>query len=100
MTIPVKSMAMIETLGIGHLNSDEQEEILAMVDQRLEEVLLRTMVENLSDDEAEEMKAIVAEGKDIEEKVTAITAGVPMLATKIELAIQKEIRNLRQAILR
>lgn len=89
---------LIKTLGIENLSSPEQEEILAKVDERLEDVLLRVILENASDEEAKELRLILEKGENIEEKVAGITARVPMLAEKMEMAVVEEMGRLKKVI--
>lgn len=90
------SKNLIKTLGIEKLSQKEQEEILAKVDGRLEDVLLRVILESVSDEEAKELRFILEKGGNIEERVTEITSYVPMLAQKMEIAVAEEIRRLKK----
>lgn len=92
------SQAMIQALGLEKLPESEQKEILEKVDRRLEDVVLRVVVENLSDEEAKKVREILAGGKKIEDELTKITAGVPALAEKIERAVAEEIDRLRKVL--
>jgi hypothetical protein len=89
---------LIKTFGIENLSSQEQEEILAKVDERLEDVLLRVILESVSDEEAKELRLILEKGENIEEKVAEITSRVPMLAQKMEAAVAEEIGRLKKVI--
>ncbi len=90
--------SLIKTLGIEKLPPQEQEEILAKVDERLEAVLLRVILESVSDEEAKELRLILERGENIEEKVAEITSRVPMLAQKMEAAVAEEIDRLKKVI--
>lgn len=89
---------LVKALGIEKLAPEERQEILAKVEARLEEVVMRTVVENLSEEEAKKMREIMAKGANIAEEVSVITAGVPLLAEKIERAVGEEIEKLRQVL--
>lgn len=89
---------LIETLGIEKLPAQEQEEILAKVDVRLEEVLIRIILESVSDEEAKELRLILEKGENIEEKIAEVTSRVPMLAQKMEAAVAEEIDRLKKVI--
>lgn len=93
-----QNSALVETLNIALLPETEQAAILEKVERRLEEVILRVLVENLSGDEVKEVRDILKEGKDIEEKMTEIAAGVPRLAEKMEDAVTDEIERLRTVL--
>lgn len=93
-----KDSNLIETLGIGLLPEADRAAILQKVERRLEEVIMRVLVENLSGDEARKMSGILNEGKDIEEKMAEIAAGVPRLAEKMEDAVTDEIERLRAVL--
>lgn len=90
---------LVETLGIEKLPAGEQEEILAKVDKRLEDVLLRAVLENISDEEAKDLRLILEKGEDIEEEVMKIASRVPMFAQKMELAVAEEIGRLKKFFL-
>lgn len=85
-------------LGIENLPEADQEEILAKADKRLEDVVLRVLIENLSDDEARRMREILGKGDNIENEVAQITAGVPALAERIENAVALEIDRLKKVL--
>lgn len=89
---------LIETLVIGSLPEADQAAILEKVERRLEEVIMRVLVENLSDDEVKEVRDILKEEKDIEGKMTEIAAGIPRLAEKMEDAVTDEIERLRTVL--
>ena len=89
---------LIKTFGIEKLPVQEQGEILAKVDERLEDVLLRVILESVSDEEAKELRLILEKGENIEEKVAEITSRVPMLAQKMEAAVAEEIDRLKKVI--
>ena len=89
---------LIKTLGIEKLPAEEQREILAKVDERLEDVLLRVILESVSDEEAKELRLVLEKGENIEEKVAEITSRVPMLAQKMEAAVAEEIDRLAKVI--
>ena len=92
------SKDLIKTLGIEKLPAEEQREILAKVDERLEDVLLRVILESVSDEEAKELRLVLEKGENIEEKVAEITSRVPMLAQKMEAAVAEEIDRLAKVI--
>lgn len=87
-----------ETLGIEKLPPQEQEEILAKVDERLEGVLIRVILESVSDEEAKELRLVLENGENIEEKVAEITSRVPILAQKMEAAVAEEIDRLKKVM--
>ena len=89
---------LIRTLGIDSLSEAEQTAILEKVERRLEEVITRVLVENLSTDEVKEAREILKEGENIEEKMTEIAAGIPRLAEKMEDAVTDEIERLRTVL--
>lgn len=89
---------LIKTLGIENLSPQEQEDILVKVDERLEQVLLRVILESVSDEEAKELRLILEKGENIEEKVAEITSRVPLLAQKMEVAVAEEIDRLKKVI--
>jgi len=89
---------MIDALEISHLPTQEQEEILAKVDKRLEDVVIRILIENLSDEEAKRMREILEKGDNIENEIAQITAGVPALAEKIENEVALEIDRLKKVL--
>lgn len=89
---------LIRALGIEKLPPQEREEILAKVDVRLENVLLRVILENVSDEEAKKLRIILERGENIEEKVAEITSRVPMLAQKMEAAVAEEIGRLKKVL--
>lgn len=94
------SKNLIKILNIEKLSPQEQEEILDKVDKRLEDVLLRVILESVSDEEAKELGLIFERGENnIEEKVAEITSRVPMLAQKMETAVAEEINRLKKVIL-
>ena len=86
---------MISALGIGNLPKEEQEEILAKVNRRLDEIVLRVFVENLSEEETKKATEIFQKGEDISEKITELSASLPLLAEKLEQAVSEEIERLR-----
>ena len=90
--------SLIEALGIGGLESGKQAEVLAMANNRLEEVLLDTVVDNFSEEQVADFKSVLEEDKNLEDKIAAITANVPLLADRIKFAIQKEILTLRAVL--
>lgn len=92
------TQALIEALGIVDLPPAEQKEILEKVDKRLEDVLLRVVAENLSDEEAKKAREILSAGVNIEDEIAEITAGVPMLAEKMERAVAEEIDRLKKVL--
>lgn len=92
------TQALIEALGIVNLPPAEQKEILEKAEKRLEDVLLRVLVENLSEEEAKNMREILAEGTDMEERIAEISVGVPMLAEKIERSVAEEIDRLKKVL--
>lgn len=89
---------MIDALEISRLPAQEQEEILAKVDKRLEDVVIRILIENLSDEEAKRMREILEKGDNIENEIAQITAGVPALAEKIENEVALEIDRLKKVL--
>lgn len=89
---------LIDALGIASLPEAEQAAILERVNRRLEEVTMRVLVENLSEDEVEEMRDILKEGEDIEDRVAKIALGIPRLAEKVEYAVMEEIDRLRAVL--
>ena len=92
------SKDLIKTLGIEKLPPQEQEEILAKVDERLEDVLLRVVLESVSDEEAKELRFVLEKGEDIEWRVAEITSRVPILAQKMESAVAEEIGRLKKIL--
>lgn len=86
---------LIEALGIASLPEADRAEILEKIERRLEDVLTRVFVENLSEEEAKEAREILKEEKDIEDAMTEIAADIPRLAEKMEFAVAKEIERLR-----
>lgn len=92
------NQSLIQALGIEKLAEEEQKEILEKVDRRLEDVLLRTVVENLTEDETKKFREILREGKNLDEEVALISSGVPQLAEKIERAIAEEIDRLKRVL--
>ncbi len=88
------SQALIEALGIMDLPPAEQKEILEKVEKRLEDVMLRVLVENLSEEETKRAREILARGIDIEDEIAEIAAGVPSLAEKVERAVAEEIERI------
>lgn len=92
------TQALIEALGLMDLPPAEQKEILEKVDKRLEDVLLRVVVENLSDEEVKRAREVLERGVDIEDEIAEITSGVPMLAEKMERAVAEEIDRLRKVL--
>lgn len=92
------TQALIEALGIINLPPAEQKEILEKVDKRLEDVILRVVAENLSDEDAKKAREILSAGVDIENEIAEITAGVPGLAEKMERAVAEEIDRLKKVL--
>lgn len=91
--------SLTESLGISHLPPDAQAEILNKVDKRLEAVLLRVLIENLSEEETSALREIIGEGdENVMERVAALTARIPQLAEKIENAVAEEIGKLRAVL--
>lgn len=90
--------SLIKALGITDLPPAEQKEILEKVDKRLEDVVLRVVVENLTDEEVKKAREVLASGIDIENEIAEITAGVPMLAEKMERAVAEEIDRMRKVL--
>ena len=90
--------SLIEALGIASLPETEQAAILQKIDRRLEEVVMRVLVENLSDDEAREMQDVLKQGSDLEDAIAKLALGVPRLAEKIEFAVGQEIEKLRTVL--
>ncbi len=89
---------LIQTLGIGSLPEAEQRAILEKVDRRLEQVVMRVLVENCSDDEARDMQDILKQEKNLEDAIAEIALGVPRLAEKIEFAVAQEIGKLQTVL--
>ncbi|SRR3989338_3223653 len=91
---------LIEFLKIEKLPAKEQEEILEKAEKRLNQVLINVIVENISDEDAIEIKKAMG-GDDlsnIEEAAARVTSKVPGLANKIEIAITEEMARLRTAL--
>lgn len=89
---------LAEALGIAHLAADDQAEILDKVNKRLEEVLLRVLIENLSEEEAASLREIVENDEDVMERVAMLAVRIPRLAEKIENAVAEEIGKLRAVL--
>ncbi|GEM_PF-3395653 len=94
----VQKSSTIQALGIASLPEAEQAAILEKANQRLEQVVIRVLVENLSDQEAREMQTVLKEGKNLEDAIAQIALGVPQLAGKIEYAVRQEIERLRAVL--
>ena len=90
---------LIQALGIEHASLEEQAGIIEKVDKRLQEVVVKTLVENLSEQEAKKMRKLLAEtDMSIEDEVAKIAATIPRLAEKIERAVAEEIGRLRAVL--
>ena len=61
--------------------------------------MLRTLIENLSEEEAKNFREVLAKGENIEEEVSVLAQNIPVLAEKMEQAVAKEIENIRRALL-
>ncbi len=90
---------LAKALGIENLSLEAKTEILNKVDKRLDEVLLRVLVENLSEEEAKNLRGVIAKDENIEDKVAEITSRIPMFSEKIEHAIAEEIATIRKVLL-
>lgn len=89
---------LMDALGIASLPEAEQAAILEKVNRRLEDVMMRVLVENLSENEVKEMRDILKKGEGIEDRVAKIASGVPRLAEKVEYAVTEEIDRLRAVL--
>lgn len=89
---------LIQALGIENEPQEARMKILAKVDKRLQEVILETLVEKLSESDARELREALALEGNLEEKVARITARIPGIADKLEQAITKEISRIRTAL--
>ena len=85
-------------MGIDNLPKAEQDEILAKVNRRLEEVVLRVFAQNLSESEVKKVAETLKKGEDIGEKIALISADIPLLAQKLEAAIGEEIERLKTVL--
>lgn len=96
--MPHKIDELSKTLGIDALSQEEQAKILSKVDKRLEEVMLQTVIRNLSPEEVVKFRQILEDGRNMEEEITKLTSGIPGLSDKIEKAVSEEILRLRAAL--
>lgn len=87
-----------EVLGISHLDEHTRRETLEKINTRLEDVALRTFIENLSEEEAENFRETLAKGTHVEEEVTLRAQSIPALLQKIEQAVAEEIEKIRKAL--
>lgn len=90
------SEAILGELGIKNLNDKDAAEVLDALLDHFHKVIIETVILNLSEREIEKFKSALL-GKNLEEEIMAITAGIPGLAQKIEAAVENEITILRAA---
>lgn len=87
-----------EALGISHLDEKTRKETLEKINARLENVVLRTFIENLSEEEAENFREALASGTNVEEEATLLAERIPSLAQKMEHAVTEEIEKIKSAL--
>lgn len=87
---------LLKNLNIGKLSAKEKASALALLEQRLNDVILDTVLLSLSDEGFQAFKAAVRAGD--EEKIAEISAQVPGLAQRIELRLTDEYRLIKAAM--
>ncbi len=93
------SSKLIQALGIGQASPEEQQDIIEKVDKRLQEVVMETLVGNLSEADVKKLREMLARPEaTLEGEVAKMAAYIPGLAEKIEKALQEEIGRLRAVL--
>lgn len=88
--------AILAELGIHGLSEKEKQEVGVALLEHFEKVIIETVIVNLDDEELGKFKSAL-KSENLEEKVMAVTAGVPGLAGKIEEALAVEFEVIKSA---
>jgi hypothetical protein len=89
--------AFLKELGADGMSSEQKAEISGLVEKRLNEVVLRVVLGELSSEEFQAFKTAMA-SPNPEEEIAKVTALVPGLAEKIEAMINTEMALMRAAM--
>jgi hypothetical protein len=84
----------LKELNLAHLEAGEKEKVLMMLEKRFDEVILNTVIGQLSDEGFEALKTAI-KSDDPEGEIAKVTAQVPGLAEEIERRIIEEYRVIK-----
>jgi hypothetical protein len=91
--------AVFKELGLNNLSPEEKQEVQTEMMKHFNDIILQTVVDNLSDSQIAEFQEALQETDAalMQEKIADITSRVPGLNSKIELAVQQELAHLKSA---
>lgn len=81
---------IINELELAHLPDEEKGKIIASIRSHLENVLIETVIMNLSPEQLESMKKELLKENFNENEIMRITSGIPGIQNKIEEAMEAE----------
>lgn len=88
---------LVSQVGVEGVEGGAREELNAGIMARIEEVIMDTVMANLSDEQFEEFKNAIADGGEkMEERIAIVTAQVPALKELIEDAVDSELKILKE----
>lgn len=87
---------LVSQIGLENISEEQRQEMNASLGARLEEVMMDTVVGEMSDVQFEEFKNAIAEGGEkMEERIAIVTSQVPGLKEKIDEAIDLELKAIK-----
>ena len=88
---------LLKAIGVTVTDPAERQAIAADLVTHFQELILETVIQRLSAEQAEAFRQAVASQGDPSEAIEKITAAIPGLAADIELAVDKELVVIRGA---
>lgn len=92
------SNEVLKALGFSGMSEEEKKQAMDSLEDHFSQIIVRTLVENLDEAQLEEFRTGYEEQKtDMEELVTRLSAQVPGMLEKIEIAVKQEFMTLASA---
>ncbi len=89
---------LLQYLGLNNLPEEDKEEVVTELTNHFTEIITETMLQNLSDDQAQRLDSVLdLASPEREEKISDIASAIPGLRIKIDQAITDELGIIKNA---
>lgn len=87
---------LLSDLGLGDIQQPQRGELLAAIEQYVQQVLTNTLLENLTDDQIETVESMLDNGSSNEEVITHLMATMPNVDVVMGEALAKTYAQLKK----
>lgn len=85
-------------LGIQNFSEEEKLQILEMLSERFGQVVVKTLINNLNEEQKKEFETLLNSPEKVEEGVVKLSSVIPGLDTQIEQALYTEYEIIKAAM--